>query len=204
MLTLYHAPNSRSSTVVQLLREMGIADRIEIRNVSIRRMGGAGAPDPANPHPEGKVPYLIDGDARVRERGAIILYLTDLFPESDMGRAIGHPQRGEYLSWLFYYQGIVEPVVTIQFAGVKNPFFDDNFRDYTTMLTRLDEALSDRPWLLGNAPSAVDLLIAGPFAKFATMLPPMPAAMAAWVERYRELPSTRWIDAEDATEDPAT
>lgn len=198
MLTVYHAPNSRSSTVVQLLHEMGIADRVDIRNVSIRRMGGAGAADPANPHPEGKVPYLVDGDVQVRERGAIILYLTDAFPGSDMGRPVGHPQRGAYLSWLFYYQGIVEPVVSIQFAGVDHPFFHDNFRDYPTMLARIDKALSDRPWLLGDAPSAVDLLIAGPFAKFATMLPVMPPAMSAWVERYRELPSTRWIDAEDA------
>lgn len=198
MLTLYHSPNSRSSTVVQLLREMGAADRVALRNVTIRRMDGSGAQDPDNPHPEGKVPYLVDGDHAVRERGAIILYLTDAFADSVMGRPVGHAQRGEYLSWLFYYQGIVEPVVSIQFAGVDHPFFRDNFRDYPTMLTRLDEAVTNRPWLLGDAPSAVDLLIAGPFAMFAAMLPPMPPAMAAWVDRYRDLPSTRWIEAEDA------
>ena len=184
--------------MVQLLREMGIANRVDIRNVSIRRMGGAGAVDPANPHPEGKVPYLVDGDTQVRERGAIILYLTDLFPESDLGRPVGHPQRGAYLSWLFYYQGVVEAVVAIRFAGVESPVFHDSFRDYATMLTRIDEALQDRPWLLGDSPCAADLLIGGPFATFADMLPPMPPAMAAWVDRYRELPSTRRMDAEDA------
>lgn len=198
MLTLYHSPNSRSSTVVQILHEMGASDRVAIRNVTIRRMDGQGAPDPANPHPEGKVPYLTDGDIAVRERGAIILYLTDFFDDKMMGRPVGHPQRGAYLSWLFYYQGVIEPIISIHFAGADNPFFHDNFRDYPTMLARLDEAVSHQPWLLGDQPSAVDLLIAGPFAMFAAMLPPMPPAMAAWVQRYRDLPSTGWIEAADA------
>lgn len=198
MPILYHAPASRSSTVVQLIREMGIEDRVDIRRVSIRRMDGSGAADPANPHPEEKVPCLTDGDGVIRERGAIILYLTDLFPESPMGRVTGDPQRGAYLSWLFWYQGVVEPVVAAQWAGIVHPVFHDSFRDYKTMQTRLEEALTDRPWLLGDTPSAADLLIAGPFAKFEEMLPPMPPAMAAWVARYRALSSTLWIDALDS------
>ena len=30
-------------------------------------------------------PYLVDGDERVRERGAIMLYLTDKYPQAKLG-----------------------------------------------------------------------------------------------------------------------
>ena len=94
MLTLYHSPQSRSDTVVHLVRMLG-ADA-DIREVTIRRQDGSGAPDPDNPHPEKKVPYLVDGDERVRERGAIMLYLTDKYPQAKLGplRGAGRIFRG--------------------------------------------------------------------------------------------------------------
>lgn len=54
MLTLFHAPQSRSSRIVTLIDEMGIGDKIEIKHVSIPRQDGSGQRDPANPQPEGK------------------------------------------------------------------------------------------------------------------------------------------------------
>ena len=96
MPTLFHAPMSRSSGIVTLIDELG-AD-VEIREVSIPRQDGSGRADPANPHPEGKVPFLVDGDDTVRERGAITLYLTDKYPEAGLGPIEGMPKRGEYLS----------------------------------------------------------------------------------------------------------
>ena len=42
MLTLYHSPQSRSDTVVHLVRMLG-ADA-DIREVTIRRQDGSGAP----------------------------------------------------------------------------------------------------------------------------------------------------------------
>ncbi len=69
MPTLYHAPDNRSDSIVTLTRLMGIRDRLDIVAVTIPRQDGSGARDPKNPHPEGKVPYLVDGDDHVRERG---------------------------------------------------------------------------------------------------------------------------------------
>lgn len=62
MLTLCHAPNSRSSRILTLIEEMGIRDEVALRPVTIRRFDDSGGPDAANPHPEGKVP-LLDHDA---------------------------------------------------------------------------------------------------------------------------------------------
>jgi glutathione S-transferase len=61
MLTLFHAPFSRSSRLVWLLEELG-ADH-EIHYCDIARMDGSGGRDPANPHPDGKVPALIHDGA---------------------------------------------------------------------------------------------------------------------------------------------
>src|SRR5215831_18012299 len=58
MLTLYHAPQSRSSRFVWLLEEIGQPYAIKL--VSIRRRDGSSQQDPAHRkiHPHGKVPAL--------------------------------------------------------------------------------------------------------------------------------------------------
>ena len=185
MLTLYHAPQSRSNSIVTLIDLMGIRDKVEIVEVTIPRQDGTGEVDPKNPHPEGKVPYLTDGSDHVRERGAIIVYLTDRFPESGLGRPVGHPQRGAFLSWLFYYQGVIEPVALLHYLEIQHPALQATFRDYDTMLQRLDEALAEGPFLLGQEFSAADLLCASPFLFCGEGMPVTPA-IRDWVARCGE------------------
>ena len=71
MLTLIHAPRSRSSGFVWLLEEIG--EPYQLQYVSIRRGDGSGERDVAIPHPHGKVPLLMDGDAVIFEQSAIAL-----------------------------------------------------------------------------------------------------------------------------------
>ncbi len=52
---------------------------------------------PANPHPHGKVPALINDGETVFESSAIALYLTDKYRTKKLGPAVGEPKRGEYL-----------------------------------------------------------------------------------------------------------
>lgn len=192
MLTFYHAPRSRSASVMVLIHELGIADQIKTVTVDIPRQDGSGRRDPANPHPEGKVPYLTDGTDHVRERGAVILYLTDRFPDAGLGRPVGHPQRGEYLSWLFWYQGVFEPVVILNWAGLSHPAIAASLRDYNTAIARLDEVLTRQPWLLGQDYSAADLLCSGPFAWFSDQMPATPAILD-WVARCQDRGSVELV-----------
>ena len=196
MLTLFHAPNSRSTSIVSLIDEMGIADRITIQEVTIPRQDGSGRRDPANPHPEGKVPYLIDDSDHVRERGAIIAYLTDRFPESGLGRPVGDPQRGTFLSWLFYYQGVMEPVFILDWAQITHPALSASLRDIDAVVARLREALAQGPYLLGEDYSAVDLLVSSPFAWFPNMTPDDPL-IRDWVARCQDRDSVRRAQARD-------
>lgn len=195
MLTLYHAPNSRSTSVVELIEDMGVTDQITVQIVTIPRQDGSGARDPANPHPEGKVPYLTDGDDAVRERAAIMLYLTDRF-NSPLGRPVGHPQRGTYLSWLVWYQAVLEPVTILSWAGISHPAVQASLRDYDTAIQRLDEVLSRQPWLLGKDYSAADCLCAGPFAWFGDQMKTTPA-IRDWVARSQDRDAVRIIRQRD-------
>ncbi|WP_179378144.1 glutathione S-transferase family protein [Jannaschia marina] len=192
MPTLYHSPNSRSSTIVALIEEMDIADRVDIVTVDIRRRDGSGAPDPRNPHPEKKVPYLTIGDDHVRERGAIVTVLTDMFADAGLGRPVGDPQRGAFLGWLFYYQGVMEPVLVHSWAGLDHPALRETFRDLDAVLTRLAEALDGQPYLLGTEYSAVDLLLSSPFQWMPDTLPDVPV-VRAWVERCAARPAVRSV-----------
>lgn len=173
MPTLYHSPQSRSDTVTTLIRMMGIEDQIDIVEVTIPRQDGSGARDPKNPHPEGKVPYLVDGEDHIRERGAIMLWLTDRYGSS-LGRPVGHPERGRYLSWLFYYQGVMEPVMLLDWAKIAHPAIEASLRDTATMLAQMDAALEKGPFLLGDEFSAADILCVGPFLWFGDQMQSTP------------------------------
>ena len=119
MLTLFHGPKSRSSRIVTLIDEMGIADRVAIRPMNIVRMDGSGGRDPANPHPEGKVPALLTEDGSViTETAAIMLYLTQAFPDSGMAPAPGTPGYGAFLTWMVWYGSVMEPVLVVEGAGL--------------------------------------------------------------------------------------
>ncbi|HEX5244800.1 MAG TPA: glutathione S-transferase N-terminal domain-containing protein, partial [Tepidisphaeraceae bacterium] len=107
MITLYHSPQTRSASIVWLLEELQVP--YETKQVAFRKADGTGEKDAANPHPHGKVPALTDDGETVFESGAIALFLTDKYRNVKMGPAPGDAKRGEYLSWLFYRPGIMEP-----------------------------------------------------------------------------------------------
>jgi glutathione S-transferase len=156
MLTLYHAPQSRSSRIVWLLEELGAP--YELRITDIPRPDGSGAPDPGNPHPDRKVPALVDDGVLVTESAAIVLYLTDRFPSAGIGPVVDDALRGRYLTWLAYYAGVLEPVVTFEFAQLANH-------------PALQRTLRAGPYVLGERFSGADVLVAslGLFAR--NMLP---------------------------------
>ena len=91
MITLFHRPKTRSSRVIFLLEELEAPYQIKL--VTTRTRDGAGAMDPANPHPHGKVPAISDDGAIVFESPAIALYLTDKFPKNRLGPLVGERDR---------------------------------------------------------------------------------------------------------------
>lgn len=197
MLTLFHAKNSRSTRILNLLEEMGVADRVTIRPVTIVRLDGTGARDPANPHPEGKVPALLHDGVLVTESAAVMVALTTLFPETGMAPAVGTARWGEYLAWMTWYGSVMEPVLVCAAAGVSHPFLTAAIRGVPEVTARLRAALQTGPWLLGEAFSAVDLLMHSPYAWLRDATPDDPL-IRDWVARCDARPARARVIAKEA------
>jgi glutathione S-transferase len=159
MLTLYHAPKSRSSSIVWLLEELGVP--YETRVVDIRRADGTGTRDPHNPHPHGKVPALDHDGHHVFETAAIALYLTDLFPENGLGPKVGDPDRGEYLSWLAYRPGVIEPALMMRRLNVTHVPGAMGWAPADEVEALLNQTLEAREYLVGGRFSAADIITGG-------------------------------------------
>jgi glutathione S-transferase len=154
MLTLFHSPGSFSSRIVWLLEELEADYRIEI--VSYPTADGSNV-DPRNPHPHGYTPALAHDGRVVTETGAIALYLTDLFPQSEIGVPVGHPLRARYITWLFYQVGLTEPLVYMK--GTKLLARDAAMSHLNdAMMKHIEATLTAGPYILGERFTAVDIL----------------------------------------------
>ena len=188
MITLYHAPKSRSSRFLFLLEELGVP--YENQRVSIRRGDGSGAVDPRNPHPHGKVPVIVDDGAMVYESSAIALYLTDKFPSAGLGPVVGDPLRGPYLSWLAYYTGVLEPAFVSKFLQAQVPRGTAGWVVAEEAVEHVESAVSKTPYLLGDRFSAADVLFGTTFAMFAgSPLMPKSDAVAEYAKRVVARPA---------------
>jgi glutathione S-transferase len=187
MLTLHHAPRSRSSRIVWLLEELGADYRLVITDIS--RMDGPGAADPANPHPDKKVPALVHDGVLITESVAIVQYLADLYPKAGLAPAMGDPERGPYLTWLAYYAGVIEPIINLEFAGLAdNPAMQRTFTTRAAVDARILGALEKGPYMLGERFSGADIVIASIGQFLREMLPAGPV-IDAYLQRCGERPA---------------
>lgn len=159
MLTLIHKPMTRSGGILWLLEEIG--EPYETKIVTIRSADGAGERDPSNPHPHGKVPALVHDGHTVFESGAIALYLSDLFPEAKMGPQVGDPRRGEFVSWLFYRAGVLEPAFTERSLGIAHIYGSMGWAPPEEVEALLDKHVAENEYFLGDEFSAADVMVGG-------------------------------------------
>lgn len=186
MLTLFHAPQSRSTRMLWLLEELGIP--YEIRPVSIfRPLTREGAGDPANPHPDKRVPALVHDGRLLAESQAIVLYLLDAFPETGLAPAPADPGRAEYLTWLAWYLGEMEPAMFAAMAGELDES-PQKRRNHELVVDRVEGALARGPFLMGEDFSGADFLVSSALA-FGRHAFPESAAIDAYVERCRSRPA---------------
>ena len=197
MLTLIHAPRSRSTRFLWLLEELGAP--YEVMKVDIKRTGGpsagTGARDPRNPHPHGQVPALLDDGVLISESAAIALYLTDKFPKAGLGPIVGDARRGPYLSWLAYYAGVLEPVIVSHFKG-RTATDAGEMAAYEAMDQHLKKSLENSPWLLGEHFSAADIMFVS-LLQFARQALPAHAVYDDWLVRANVRPALARALAKD-------
>jgi glutathione S-transferase len=196
MITLFHRPKTRSTRFIFLLEELEAPYEIQI--VTIRQREGAGAADPANPHPHGKVPAISDDGAVVFESPAIALYLTDKFPKNHLGPTVGDAGRADYVSMLCYYASVLEPAFVSKFMKMEVPRGTAGWVAVDEAMPTLIKRLSQRPYLLGENFSAADVLYGTTFAMFAgsPMMTPSPV-IDQYVQRVISRPAYARAQARD-------
>lgn len=186
MITLYHAPQSRSSRIIWLLEELGAP--YAIQPVSIYRpMTGQGHGDPANPHPDQRVPAIEHDDALITESVGIALYLGDALPQAGLAPAVGSPWRGAYCTWLAWYACEMENAMFAALSGAlaNSPHLQ---RDHAAVVLRLETALAHRDYVVSDSFTIADLLIASALT-FARRAFPDSALIDAYVARCRNRPA---------------
>ncbi|GIL41569.1 glutathione S-transferase family protein [Roseiterribacter gracilis] len=185
MITLYHAPQSRSSRIIWFLEEL--QQPYEIRPVSIfRPMTGEGSPDAANPHPDKRVPVVVHDGAVLAESIAIFLYLTDAFPDAGLGPDAGNKARGDYLTWLTWYAAEMEPAMFLSFGNELDVPMKK--RRYDAAVQRIEQALANGPYMLGDRFTSIDLIVASALDFGRKAFPPS-AAIDAYIERCKTRPA---------------
>jgi glutathione S-transferase len=196
-LTLFHAPNTRSTGVRILLEELGVPHELHVLNMKAGEQRQAGY---LAINPMGKVPAIRHGDVLVTEQVAIYIYLADLFPTARLAPAVDDPRRGPYLRWLAYYGSCFEPAaVDRALKREPAPQAMCPYGDFDTMLTTLVGQLQRGPYMLGEGFSAADVLWGTALTWMVGFkLVPELAEIIAYIGRINLRPSIAKIKESDA------
>lgn len=196
-ITLYHAPQTRSTGARVLVEELGAEVDIVLLDM---KAGEQREPAFLAVNPMGKVPALLDGDALVTEQVAIYLFLADRFPERGLAPAIGDPLRGPYLRWMAFYGSTFEPAcIDRAMKREPGPRTMSPYGDFDTVLKAVTDQLARGPWMLGERFSALDVLWGGALGWITAFgLVERTPVVAAYVARVADRPASRKVRDRDA------
>jgi glutathione S-transferase len=148
--------------------------------------------------PAGRVPALeIDGDTMF-ETGAITEYLCESYPDSAMGRPVGHPERRDWLVWVHFSETVSQHSAALTQQHVM--LYEDSMRSPIIMkleaarlkkcYAALEARLEGRTYLLDGGFSAADVSVgqAVYMSRHFARLTEFPA-LSAWYDRISARPA---------------
>lgn len=202
MLKFYYAPQSSASRVHWVLEELGVPyekvrvalDKGEQRNASFLAI-----------NPNGKVPALVDGDAKLFESLAMFLWLGERYGEAKgMWPKAGTPQRAEAFAWTAWGSVELAPCVidrVLHTADVHWALPKDQksahvaeraLKGWNDRLAVLEKHLSGKDWMLGKDFSLVDCAN-GTVVGLGAMIAGLPTGdfknVGAWMARCQQRPA---------------
>lgn len=187
-MKLYWSPQTRSTRAFWMLEEAGVAYEREL--VDIRSPEREDSAEFREASPMGKVPALVDGDARMSESAAICLYVADRYASGKLAPAIDDPARGKFLYWLMYTPAVIEPAMSEKFNGVEANRQRSGWGDFELMIETLEHGVQGREWVVGDAFSAADVMLGSSvvFMRMFDMLPDS-AALSGYADRCLARPA---------------
>lgn len=188
LITLYWYPRSRASRAAWLLEELAVPYErvfVDIRDEQARQEPGFRAASPM-----GKVPALRHGELHMSDSSAMALYLADRFPAAGLAPAVDDVQRGQYLYWCTYTPGVIEPAMMERFGNWTVNRQSSGWGDFDLMIETLENALENKPWILGESFSAADTLL-GSSAHFMQVFGLLPESetLTGYLDRCRARPA---------------
>jgi len=193
MITLHHAPQTRSFRILWFLHEAGLAHQVRYHSFA-----GKGLRDPAflALSPAGRVPVVEADGAVLFESAAILEYLVETRAPR-LGRLPGDAERGAYLEWLHYGETIAQHLAQLTFhhivlrAADRSPVVQrlEALRLRRT-LEGIEAALGDQDWILPGGFSAADVMI-GSSTDLARRFVPLTGLdrVTAWHQRLTARPA---------------
>ena len=201
MITLFWCPQTRASRILWLLEEMN--EPFEVRMIDIRDPEAKGDSDFIAASPMGKVPAIMDttpnGVVQMADSASIGLYLADRYPASGLAPAIDDPSRGQYLYWMTYTPGVIEPAMMERFNNWEVSPTTSGWGNFKQMVEVLEKGLEGGQWLLGEQFSAADVMVGSSvyFMQQFGILPDNPV-LGAYAERCLARPAYKKALAQDA------
>ncbi|MEM1230126.1 MAG: glutathione S-transferase family protein [Pseudomonadota bacterium] len=161
-VTLYGQSGSRAVRCLWMLEELGIEYAHEPTTFSEQ----AKAPAFKQINPFARIPALVDGDLQLGESMAINLYLARAYDGGLAAGSLADEARATHYS--FWVMTEVEKTLLNALCFVRGLFGLEPsaekaakcFADLAPAFARLEEALAERPYLLGETFSVADLNVA--------------------------------------------
>ena len=198
MLTIHHLRKSQSERIVWLCEELGIDYVLESYDREPASM--LAPPQYKALHPMGAAPVITDGALTLAESGAIVDYVIARHGGGRLALASTHPDFAQYLYWLHFANGNLQPNMGRNMVLQRLDLPADNASRVgmrarlDRALAHIDERLAAVPYLAGSEFTAADVMSVFSLTTmrffYALDLAPYPHILA-YLQRIGERPAYR-------------
>lgn len=154
MLKLYGGARSRASIVQLYLEELGVPYEFVLLDMQAQEHV---KPEFLAINPMGKVPAIVDGDVKLWESGAILLYLADKYGKTPLSTE----QRAEMAQWVLFANATLGPGIFVEASREK---------ESARLFPALNQIFEQRSFLVGDEFSAADVAVGTMLAYMPMML----------------------------------
>ena len=161
---LFYSERSAAQGVWVILEELGQTyELIEVDTKS----SGPRSPELLAVNPNGLVPVLVSEEGPIYECGAIFTFLCDRHSEFGLAPGTGDRHRGLFLQWLFFFSSSLQNAFSMTYRANRFSTVESGYpgveqqgcKRLTSLWQIVDEAIGQKPWLLGESFSAADIYL---------------------------------------------
>ncbi|MBE9236755.1 glutathione S-transferase family protein [Anabaena aphanizomenioides LEGE 00250] len=154
MLKLYGGAFSRASIVQWYLEELQVPYEFILLDM---KAGEHKQPEYLAINPIGKVPAIVDGDLKLWESGAILLYIAEKYGKNP----ISLEERAIFSQWVLFGNSTLATGIFVE---------ANREREMPRLLTTLNEIFGRQPFLLGDEFTVADVAVGSILAYIPIML----------------------------------